>query len=66
MTAPRNHNRLLAHLDWRRQRLDRASDLIEQAIDLREQLHWGIDLDHARDLVDTLKRGVAAYAQSAS
>ena len=67
MTAPRYHNRLLARLDYYRARVDRASELMQRALDLREQLTWGgIDIDAMRDQVDALRRGIAAYAQRAS
>ncbi len=37
MTAPLNH-RLITQLDRARARIDRASDLLQQAMDLRVQL----------------------------
>jgi hypothetical protein len=67
MIPPRHHNRLLARLDYYSARVDRATQLMQHALDLREQLTWGgIDIDAIRDQVDALRRGVAAYAQRAS
>ena len=42
-------------------RLDAAVDLLNRALDLRELLWCGIDLDHARDLVAALKRDVQVH-----
>jgi hypothetical protein len=66
MTPPRNHNRLLVRLDFARARLDRGVDLMERAIELRQQLQWGLDLDDMRDQVDAFKRDVATNRQEAS
>ena len=66
MTAPRNHNRLLVRLAYARARLDRGVDLLNHALDLRQQLGFGCDLDVMVDLVREFKGAVAAYRQGAS
>lgn len=63
---PRHHNRALARLAYYRDRVDLATSLMQHALDLREQLTFGLDLDEMRDQVDALKRAVAVYAQRAS
>ena len=63
---PRHHNRMIARLDWARSRVDRATELMQHALDLREQLGSGLDLEAMRDQVDAFKRAVAVYAQRAS
>jgi len=35
----------LVELDAARERLDRATELLQWSLDLREQLQWGLDLD---------------------
>ncbi len=52
---------LLARLDAARARLDASVLLLGQALDLREQLWWGIDLDDARDNVNAIKYAVKAH-----
>jgi hypothetical protein len=47
-----------------RDRLDRAVELIEWAIDLHEQLTWGVfDMDDARNEVAKFKRAVEAHCR---
>jgi hypothetical protein len=65
-SPPHHHNRLLIRLDYARRRLDRGVDLMERAIELRQQLQWGLDLDHVRDQVDAFKRDIVTYRQEAS
>ena len=66
MTPPRYHNRALARLAYYRDRVDLATSLMQRAIDLQEQLTWGLDLDHMRDEVSAFTRDVLTYRQSAS
>ena len=67
MTAPRHHNRLLVRFDYARARLDRGVDLLQQALELRELLGWGVvDLDDAVERVREFKRAAAIYRQEAS
>jgi len=48
---------VIAELNERRDWLDRATDLMERALDLREQLQWGVfDADDARAAVAEFKR----------
>jgi hypothetical protein len=57
----------LRQLDGARDRLDRAVELMQQSLDLRQQLAWGVlDIDHARAEVHTFKSAVAAYQRGAS
>jgi len=48
-------------LDEARDRLDRATDLLIQALDLRERLWFGADLDLMVDEVQAFKRACDAY-----
>jgi len=41
--------------------VDRGVNLLEHALDLREQLGWGIDLDNARADVNALKYACEAH-----
>jgi hypothetical protein len=60
MTKPLNH-RLIAQLDRARARIDAASDLLQQAMDIRERLYFGADMDDMRDQVDEFRRDVDAH-----
>lgn len=57
-------NRLIARLDHARRRIDKATDLLQWSLDIREQLHWQIDADDARATVDAFKRDCRAWQRS--
>jgi hypothetical protein len=53
---------LVAQLAAIRGRLDRSTELLNRALDLHQQLAWGVlDLYDARDMVAQLKRDVAKH-----
>jgi hypothetical protein len=56
---------LIAQLDLARARLDRATDLMSRALDLREALEWGLDLDDMAREVESFKRDVTRYKRGA-
>jgi hypothetical protein len=51
---------LITRLDHARANLDEGVALLAYALNLRELLFFGIDLDEMRDRIDELKREVAA------
>jgi hypothetical protein len=58
-------NELIAALCDARDRLDEGVELLNEALDLREQLEWGVlDLDHARGAVSQLGRAVLVHRRS--
>ena len=65
--SSRHDQRLLIRRDYGRARLDRGVDLMQRALELREQLEWGIfDLDEAIAEVRAFKGAVAQYRKDAS
>jgi hypothetical protein len=57
---------LVAQLSIARDRLDRGVLLLNRALDLREQLAWGVlDMDVARDMVAEFKRAVGDHKRVA-
>jgi hypothetical protein len=60
---PRNNDRVV-ELDGARRRLDHGVDLMQEAIELRQQLYFGLDLDHAVELVEQFKRAVDAHRRA--
>jgi hypothetical protein len=53
---------LVAQLEATRSRVDRATQLMQWSIDLREQLTWGVlDIDAAREEVAAYKRAVEQH-----
>jgi hypothetical protein len=44
-----------------RARLDRGTELLEQALELRDMLCWQIDIAAMKELVDDWKRRVRAH-----
>jgi hypothetical protein len=54
-----------AQLNLARSRIDRATALINRALDLREQLEWGIDLDVAAQEVADFTRDVTLHKRGA-
>jgi hypothetical protein len=61
MTVTVSGNALVVQLCDARDRLDASVNLLGLALDLREQLWWGFDLDDARAEVDLLKYAVKAH-----
>jgi hypothetical protein len=59
-------NELIAQLCDARDQLDRGISLINEALDLREQLWWSIDMDDARIGVDNLVRAIQEHRRSRS
>jgi hypothetical protein len=56
---------LVEELGVARDRLDRATELMEWSMDLREHLTWSVfDIDDARDEVFKFKRAVEAYRRN--
>jgi hypothetical protein len=54
---------LLAQLDAARRRVDRATELLERSLDLRERLQWGLDLDDMVEEVRVFKRDCRVFAR---
>jgi hypothetical protein len=57
---------LVEELSIARDRIDRATELLQWSFDLREQLTWQFDIDDARSMVDAYKRAVAAHLRGNS
>ena len=55
---------LIAELDAARRRFDEFDALVNRALDLRELLWCGINLEEARDLVVELKRDVDRHKRT--
>jgi len=56
---------VIAELDTIRARLNRATDLIQQSFDLREQLTWGVfDAVGARAAVADFRRACLVHSRS--
>jgi hypothetical protein len=58
-------NELIAQLCDARDQLDRGIELLNETLDLREQISWGVvDADDARDAVYKLVRSIEAHRRS--
>lgn len=61
-TKPRRSNQALTPYRVARARLDASTELLTRALDLREQLQWGVlDADEAVHAVWQLKRDAIAH-----
>ena len=58
---PLDHNSLLAQFERAERRLNRGTYLLGHALDLRERLWWGLDLDAMTAEVDQFRRACMAW-----
>jgi hypothetical protein len=63
INSPNSNSHLITQLNCSRARLDKSVKLLNWALDLREQLYFGLDLDDAVAEVERLKRAATAIAR---
>jgi hypothetical protein len=61
---PVSSNELIVELCNARARLDRGIELLNRALDTREQIWWQIDMDQARSAVDSLVSSIERHRKS--
>jgi hypothetical protein len=61
---PVSSNELIVELCNARARLDRGIELLNRALDTREQIWWQIDMDQARSAVDALVSSIERHRKS--